>query len=368
MTRKRDRPYGLDVTPINPLNDLFHDEAIAAAEFVAIADIQITPQPRRYFDPDKQAQLTRSVQIHGILEPLIVRPSDRQATKPYELIAGERRYRAAQAAGLTEVPVVIRDLSDSEALHISLIENLQRDDLNPLDETESLLHLLAIRLDRPVEEVPNLLYQMKNAAEKSGLSSLPIASLSVNDTPPSTARNNVIPKHITTNSEAIARDETTPSTSRNNVIPTLDAELAQTIQAIFDELGRMSWLSFTCNRLPLLNLDENILTALRQGKLAYTKAMAIARVKDESQRRSLLDAAIQEHLSLSQIRDRIRQQAVSPSSSATPSTTSSSARSATELQQRLKHLYTRGKRSPVWSDPAAQKKIARLLEQLESLL
>jgi ParB family chromosome partitioning protein len=82
-------------------------------------------QPRRYFDSDKLEQLTQSVKEHGILEPLLVR--SREDNK-YELVAGERRYRAATAAGLTEVPVVIKELTDSEALQLALIENLQRED------------------------------------------------------------------------------------------------------------------------------------------------------------------------------------------------------------------------------------------------
>ncbi|MDV7393256.1 ParB/RepB/Spo0J family partition protein, partial [Arthrospira platensis SPKY1] len=96
-------------------------------------------QPRRYFDPDKLAQLTESVKHNGILENLLVRPLD---DNQYELVVGERRYRAAQEAGLTEVPVTIKELTDNEALQISLIENLHREDLNPVEETEGILWLL----------------------------------------------------------------------------------------------------------------------------------------------------------------------------------------------------------------------------------
>jgi len=97
-------------------------------------------QPRRYFDPDKMQQLAQSIQEHGILEPLLVRPLTGDT---YELIAGERRYRAAKEVGLTYVPVVIRAMTDRQALQIALIENLQREDLNPLEETEGMLSLLA---------------------------------------------------------------------------------------------------------------------------------------------------------------------------------------------------------------------------------
>ncbi len=69
----------------------------------------------------------------------------------YEIVAGERRYRAATMLGFTEVPVVIRDFSDQEALQVALIENLQREDLNPIEETEGILELVALRLQKDVE-------------------------------------------------------------------------------------------------------------------------------------------------------------------------------------------------------------------------
>jgi ParB family chromosome partitioning protein len=92
-------------------------------------------------------ELVESVQQHGVLQPLLVRSrSDDQ----YELVAGERRYRAAKEVQLAEVPVVIRELSDEEAMQLSLIENLCREDLNPVEETEGILQLLALRLGSDV--------------------------------------------------------------------------------------------------------------------------------------------------------------------------------------------------------------------------
>ena len=91
-------------------------------------------QPRHYFDSQKMSQLVASVEKYGILEPLLVRPKGSR----YELVAGERRYRAARKVGLVEIPVIIRELDDTEALAISLMENLQREDLNPVEETEGV--------------------------------------------------------------------------------------------------------------------------------------------------------------------------------------------------------------------------------------
>ncbi|MEI8393372.1 MAG: ParB/RepB/Spo0J family partition protein [Rhodospirillaceae bacterium] len=98
-------------------------------------------QPRRRFDEEAIAELTQSVKEKGILQPLLVR-RDPDHANTYELIAGERRWRAAQAAGLHEIPVLIRDLTDREALELSIIENIQRQDLTPLEEADGYRRLL----------------------------------------------------------------------------------------------------------------------------------------------------------------------------------------------------------------------------------
>lgn len=98
-------------------------------------------QPRRKFDEEAIKGLVESIRDKGILQPLLVR-RDAEDANSYELIAGERRWRAAQIAGLHEVPVIIRDLSDREALEIALIENIQRQDLTPLEEAEGYRRLM----------------------------------------------------------------------------------------------------------------------------------------------------------------------------------------------------------------------------------
>ncbi len=98
-------------------------------------------QPRRRFDDDKLAGLVESVREKGVLQPLLVRPHP-EIPNGFELIAGERRWRAAQRAALHEVPVIIRDLSDRETLEIALVENLQREDLNPLEEADAYARLI----------------------------------------------------------------------------------------------------------------------------------------------------------------------------------------------------------------------------------
>lgn len=96
-------------------------------------------QPRKEIDRDRLQELADSISAQGIIQPIVVRPVD---GKKYEIIAGERRWRAAQLAGLHDIPVVIRDISDQAAMALGLIENIQREDLNPLEEAEALSRLL----------------------------------------------------------------------------------------------------------------------------------------------------------------------------------------------------------------------------------
>jgi len=98
-------------------------------------------QPRRVVDAEKLSSLVDSIREKGIIQPLLVRVDPERAGE-YELIAGERRWRAAQQAQLHDVPIVIRELTDREALEIALIENLQREDLNPIDEAEAYQRLM----------------------------------------------------------------------------------------------------------------------------------------------------------------------------------------------------------------------------------
>jgi ParB family transcriptional regulator, chromosome partitioning protein len=115
------------------------DIPLAEAVDIATGQIQINPfQPRKTFDEEKLAELANSIVQHGILQPLIIRPSGDH----FELVAGERRLRAAKIAGLERVPVVIKALSDREMMEIALIENLQREDLNPLEEADAYKRLM----------------------------------------------------------------------------------------------------------------------------------------------------------------------------------------------------------------------------------
>ena len=113
------------------LNALFEENQTPETAPVQVRLSEIEPnknQPRKHFDQDAIDDLADSIRRYGLLQPLTVRPMQ----VGYQLVAGERRWRACRIAGLTEVPVVIRDLTDSEVAEIALVENLQREDLNPI--------------------------------------------------------------------------------------------------------------------------------------------------------------------------------------------------------------------------------------------
>lgn len=137
------------------LDALFMDnsaEEISSTSAVKLKLMDIEPnreQPRRSFDEDSLAELTESIIKHGVIQPLLVRPLPDGG---YQLVAGERRWRAARNAGLTEVPVVVREMTDSEVSILALVENLQREDLNPVDEAVGYQQLID-KYDMTQEEV-----------------------------------------------------------------------------------------------------------------------------------------------------------------------------------------------------------------------
>lgn len=261
-------------------------------------------QPRRYFDPEKLSQLVQSVKEHGILQPLLVRAVDDE----YELVAGERRLRAAKEAGLTEVPIITKELSDHQTLQIALLENLQREDLNPIEETEGILELLCMELDVNSSQVISILNQAANA-KKRGL-------------------------------------DLTANVSRQLEI----------IESVLQSVGRFTAESFRTSRLPLLNLPDDVLEILRQGKIEYTKARAIAKLKDDGERRELLDKVLNENLSLSEIKQLVKE--LTPGKT-TPKET---------LNAKYSELGKRLKNAQVWEDVKKTKKLEKLLGDLEQLL
>ena len=130
------------------LSALFGDEKpklktqeIKNSNVVSISDLSRNPyQPRQIFHEDKLEELANSIKKNGIIQPIAVRPSKNESGK-YEIVAGERRWIAAQRAGLHEIPVTVLDLSDVESLEVAIVENIQRDDLNPIEEAKGYKRL-----------------------------------------------------------------------------------------------------------------------------------------------------------------------------------------------------------------------------------
>ena len=118
------------------------EAALNAIRTLPVETLQPGPfQPRTSFHPDSLTELVESIRSQGILQPLLARPHP-ETSSMFQIVAGERRWRAAQQAGLHEVPVLIRDLSDIDAMAASLVENLQRQDLNPIEEGEGFRRLI----------------------------------------------------------------------------------------------------------------------------------------------------------------------------------------------------------------------------------
>ena len=142
------------------------DEGNVLTQTVRVSELSPNPyQPRREFDPDKLRELVDSIREHGVLQPIVVRK--RAVGFGYEIIAGERRFRAAQQIGLHEIPAVVRNFSDRDAMEIALIENLQREDLNSIEIAEAYVRIMehfsltqeemAVRVGQSRSHVANLI-------------------------------------------------------------------------------------------------------------------------------------------------------------------------------------------------------------------
>lgn len=262
---------------------------------------------RHYYDKKELRQWAESdIAINGIQSPLWVRPSPEGKPNEYELVAGLRRYLAAEVLDLEELPVIIRHWTDEEAFQASLSENANRRDFSPLEHLDGTLKLLAVKLGSTTKAAVKLLYRMNNEAKKA-------------------VNQNVLvnPEH-------------------------------ETVKAVFDFLGQTTWQSFVSTRLPLLNKPEEILDAIRKGKIQYTKGLEISKVKDFEQRQELLQQAIVENFSLNQIKDCTKELKL-PMESVT-------------IKNRFADTYKRVKAAKVWSDPKKVRQLEKLMTQLEELL
>lgn len=151
------------------LESLFEDaapsfESDTRIETLPLREIEPDPgQPRKTFDDETLAELSASIAEHGLLQPIAVRP---KPSGGYLIVAGERRWRASRMAGLTEVPVIVKDVTDEQAMELALVENLQREDLDPVEEAAGIRELMA-RCDLTQEQAARKLGKSRSALANS---------------------------------------------------------------------------------------------------------------------------------------------------------------------------------------------------------
>lgn len=151
------------------LESLFEDaapsfESDTRIETLPLREIEPDPgQPRKTFDDETLAELSASIAEHGLLQPIAVRP---KASGGYLIVAGERRWRASRMAGLTEVPVIVKDVTDEQAMELALVENLQREDLDPVEEAAGIRELMT-RCDLTQEQAARKLGKSRSALANS---------------------------------------------------------------------------------------------------------------------------------------------------------------------------------------------------------
>ena len=147
------------------LESLFEDaapsfESDTRIETLPLREIEPDPgQPRKTFDDETLAELSASIAEHGLLQPIAVRP---KPSGGYLIVAGERRWRASRMAGLTEVPVIVKDVTDEQAMELALVENLQREDLDPVEEAAGIRELMT-RCDLTQEQAARKLGKSRSA-------------------------------------------------------------------------------------------------------------------------------------------------------------------------------------------------------------
>lgn len=147
-TKKKALGRGLEQLFTNNVIDFDNFEKEIVTEnkndvvMLKLDEIRSNPyQPRKTFNEESLQEMAQSIKEYGVVQPIIVKKS----IKGYELIAGERRTRASRLAGLTEIPAIIKEFTDQEMMEIALIENIQREDLNPIDEAKSILNIISLR-------------------------------------------------------------------------------------------------------------------------------------------------------------------------------------------------------------------------------
>ena len=282
----------------------------AGAQWIAID--QIKPgkyQPRQYFSEASIESLAKSFKEQGFRGALNVRRADNET---YEIVAGERRWRAAKRAGLTEVRCLVDQYSDEEALEFALVENLQREDLSKLEETEGILQLIETKLEIERDQAISII-------------------------------------RTEGHSDRQARSDVAPSEELQNI---------ETLLSYFN----IELQTFRTKNLRTLTLPDDLKEAHLKHGLSYSTALELNKVKDEKARAKLLKQVLSSGLSFRDVKQKVKDVAVVQRSSESPTEQKS-------IIDRLEKTVKRAKKAKGLFEKSQKKeRLEHLLEELEMLL
>lgn len=296
-------------------------EQYSTEQFIPLQLPNGLSQPRKYFDPNGMAKLKHSISKVGVQEPLLVRPGE---NGKLEIISGERRWRCGLDLQLPELPAISRQLSDEEALEIALVANLMREDLNPVEETDSIVALIALRLKLDRQQLPSILFKIKNLRTRKQLSNEEIAF------------------------------ELEDYVENSGI---LTADSISDLDMILSEFS-ITLESFVANRLTaVMKMPEELLNAVRQGKLDFSKADVIRKADLSLElRQELLQNAIDKGMTKKALADRVKE------------IKANSEGHNSDRVQVLQRLGSKKNLKKIESNPALKKKFQRLTTLAEELM
>ncbi len=280
----------------------------AAAELIPIAKIVRSPlQPRQFFAQASIDSLAKAFKEHGFRGALNVRPL---ANGTYELVAGERRWRAAQQAQLETVRCIVDTYTDEEALEFALMENLQREDLSKLEETEGILHFIEVKLGITREQAISII-RTEGHSDKA---------------------------------------------SRSDVAPSEEMRRIEALLSLFN----IGLQTFRTKNLRTLSLPDDLKAAHLERSLPYSSALELSKLKNDDERQMLLTEALKEGLSVRDIKSQVQ--------NVLAERDSSPKHKNTNLVERFDKIAKQVKSQSSAIKTGKVKRIEKLLSELESLL
>ena len=316
MSTSRNSKDSFDLTGRGILGGLLSDKPSTsrkventAAKWIPVEKIvQSQLQPRQFFAKESLDSLAQTFKELGFRGAINVRPLDNDT---YEIVAGERRWRAAQQAALKEVRCIIDTYSDEEALEFALMENLQREDLSKLEETEGILNFIGIKLGLPCEQIIRII-RTEGHSDKA---------------------------------------------ARSDIAPSVELSQIESLLSLFN----VGLQTFRTKNLRTLSLPDDLKIAHLEQNLPYSSAVELSKVKDANDRQALLSEALNNTMSFRDIKGRVRETIEETGKSTKPEEGA--------LIKRFEAIAKRAKKSVhVLNESKKTRRIEKLLEQLEVLL